>query len=483
VDGTRWAQAVVVAGALLATAVTAPGSSGSTPGRPRGHTGHPRSPHAAVVRGVVVAREAPRRVLVLATPSGLVRTLRVRALRETVGAALVARVLPLADGTYRTLALAAHGRAHRARLRATIVRAWPDRLLVSAGGSDFAIARPRLRALASRLAGTPGQPSTGEVVDIAVSIGAQGAEALHLQQVGQTSVLELDGVLSAVGPQSLVLAVNEGALTTVEIPPSLTLPPTIVVGDQVELLVAYANQSFSLITIKDNGAAAAQAAAGVSQSGDGESEGVEVEGVLTSFSASSVVIQPGDGAAPVTLAVPTNLALPAGLAIGARVAATGQLVGGVLTLERLEVRTGEGEASDATKVEGVVSSVGPTTLVVQPADGGAAVTFAVPAGFDLTGIVQGVTVRAEGRSVNGTLTLQGVEVPEADRVHVSGTVVTVDASTLVVQPGDGGAAVTFAVPAGFDLSGVTAGMAVEARGVLANGSPLLTEVQAGGTDD
>ncbi len=435
--------------------------------------------HATMVRGVVVARNLARHTVVVSSPAGIVHTVRLASApatrRVAIGADVLARSVLLGDGTYHALALRAHGRAHRARVRGTVVRSFASRLLLSAGGSVFSIAS-HARGIRAHATGTTTTPQAGEVVEATVAISQNSVQQTQLQQLGQTGIIGLEGVLSSITSSAIVVAVDQGALTTVTVPASLTLPPTIAVGDRVEVLAAYANQAFSLVTIKDDTLAAAQASQGVSQVGDGQSATVEAEGLVLSVSSTSLVVQPGNGATQVSFAVPTGIDVST-IAAGDQVHARGTIVSNVLTLTSVAIQQPEGEQAN-TELTGTVSAMDATSLSVTPSNGGAPVTYAIPTGITLSGaIVVGGEVHVRGTLVNNVLTLTSAQVPDSASVHVVGPVISLDATSLVVQSSDTGEQVTFTVPTGFDLTGVAAGVQVSARGTLVSGTPELTSVQ------
>ncbi|HUZ19864.1 MAG TPA: hypothetical protein VMU75_04740 [Acidimicrobiales bacterium] len=405
-------------GALVIVAgVSSPAAAAQRPAsiRPLAH----RATVTRTVAGVVVGRDAARHTLMVAAPNGLVRTLRVGAHTAAIGDRVLTRDNALADGTFLMRRLAVTGRVRRARLHGTVVGSSGAKLLLSAGGSELSVRRGGLSAHVTGTSSAGGL-GAGQVVSATVAINPTGVlDATSLQQVGQTGLVGLDGVISSLGAGSLQLAVEQGALTTITIPPSLSLPTTIAVGDRVEVLVSYSNAAFTLVTINDDHAAASGTTQGVSESGTGSNEAVVVEGTVVSVDTATLVVQPGDGAAQATLAVPSGFDLT-GVVVGADVKADGTLVNGTLTLTNVEVRSAE-QGDQTTHATGTVASVDTSTLVVQPTDGSAQVTFAVPSGFDLTGVVVGADVKADGTLVNGTLTLTNVEVPSASSTSSGGS--------------------------------------------------------------
>ena len=401
--------------AVVLVAAVAPGAAGAA-----------TSPKAkpVVVAGVVIAREAARGTIVVASAHGVVSTLRSRATAKT-GTRVAAKSTLLADGTYNTSSIARHGSTRSAHVRAVVVRTTSTRLYLSAGGSVFTVSRGR--QLAS--AGSGGELPPGTVVNATLTINPSSGSVSQsdVQQVGQTGMVSLEGTISALSSGSLVLAVEEGALTTVTIPASITLPSTIAAGDRVELLTQVAAGVFTLVTIQDDHAAASSGqGTNVSDSGSSSSSGgdqakVEAEGLVTAVDLSSspgtLTVQGGDNASGVTFTVPAGFTLPT-LATGDRVHARGTLnPDGTITLVKLELQhpeggdSGSGTQSSDVSAEGAVTGLTTDSLTVQPGDGGAPVVFTVPAGFDVSGVAAGDTVEAKGsQDASGTVTLTKLEV-------------------------------------------------------------------------
>ena len=397
--------------AVVLVAAVAPGAAGAA-----------TSPKAkpVVVAGVVIAREAARGTIVVASAHGVVSTLRSRATAKT-GTRVAAKSTLLADGTYNTSSVARHGSTRSAHVRAVVVRTTSTRLYLSAGGSVFTVARGR--RLAS--AGSGGELPPGTVVNATLTINPSSGSVSQsdVQQVGQTGMVSLEGTISALSSGSLVLAVEEGALTTVTIPASITLPSMIAAGDRVELLTQVAAGVFTLVTIQDDHAAATSSrgtnmsGSGSSSSASGDQAEVEAEGLVTSVGSGTLTVQGGDNASGVTFTVPAGFTLPT-LATGDRVHARGTLnPDGTITLVKLELQhpeggdSGSGTQSSDVSAEGAVTGLTTDSLTVQPGDGGAPVVFTVPAGFDVSGVAAGDTVEAKGsQDASGTVTLTKLEV-------------------------------------------------------------------------
>ncbi len=461
------------------------------------------SARALTVRGTVVATDAARHTVVLSAGRAM-DTIRFATASPAERLALGTRVrvvaIRLADGTFRELRLRVTGRARAALVHGTVVSDTTSELLVSGGGSVVAVARTGRHAHAYGF-----EPTTGAVVNVGVTIHRTGLDESTINQTGQSSLIGLEGTLTSVSATSLVIAVEDGANTTVQIPASITLPSTIVATNQVELQVAYANGIFTLVTITDDSLAANQAGNGVNQNQGGDNA-IEVEGLVVSATASSLIVQPGDGVAAVTFSVPSSVS-DAAATTGARVHATGVLVNGVLTLTSVRVQQPEGDQGNGaptTQTEGIVMSVvapnssnNPPTagsLTVQPGDQGAPVIFSVPVGVDVSAVSGGDRVHATGTFVNGVLTLVSVRVQQSEgdqgnqgngqssSLSVDGTFISFVPGTngadgtLVVLPSDQAGSLSISVPTSVNVANFTAGDQVHVDATLQNNVLTLTDI-------
>ena len=478
----------VSVGALaLATSVVVPASLASA------HVGARASAtHGSIsMRGVVLARNAARHTLVISHGVQGARTLRLSSSSAinavALGTEIRARATKLGDGTFKVATLARDGSSRHARLRATVVSTASGRMTLSSGASVLSV-NASARSAHDSASGTA---QSGDVVEVSVSIGANGLDETALQNVGTTNLIELQGTLTAVSATSITLAVEEGALTTIGVPASLTLPSAIAVGNQVEVLVDYSNATFTLVTISNDDAAASSSSAGVSSSEDGQQGLVQIEGLVVAANTTSVTIQAGDQASPVLLAVPTTLDVST-LTVGARVHAEADLVGGVLTLVNFQVQTNEGDQgqSMSTEVEGIVVSVSPTSLVVQPGDQATSVTLVVPTTLDVSSIVAGDRVHASGEIIGGVLTLSDFHVQGPEDANgtmtteVDGTVSALSATSLTIQPGDNASPLTLAVPTSLNIAAIQLGDEIHATATLVSGVLTITnfEVQSSSSD-
>ena len=204
----------------------------------------------ATFKGAVLAKESRRQAIVIASPNGVVRTVRVSALRQHVGARVNVQARRLHDGTFRSTRISIKGRASKALIRrAVVVRAFRGRLLVSAGGSVFSM-RSKARRTVSVVGGSSLRPGT--VINATVGITSSGQlQQRHLVSVGLTSTVELEGTVTSVGTSSFMLTFEEGG-TPVMVSTGTPPPPGIVLGAEVELVASVgASGVYTLVSIDE----------------------------------------------------------------------------------------------------------------------------------------------------------------------------------------------------------------------------------------
>ena len=154
----------------------------------------PAAAWAGTFQGVVVSHQGT--ALAVAQPSGLVQTVHSTS-RARVGA--VVRV----SGARVTVV----GHARRARVHGVLVR--------KVGSTAF-------------LAAVHSGPAPGTVVDATVAIGQSGQLTTQTATTGgQVSSVQVQAVVSAVGPGTVTLTVN-GQPLTLQLPAGLTLPASVI---------------------------------------------------------------------------------------------------------------------------------------------------------------------------------------------------------------------------------------------------------------
>jgi len=294
----------------------------------------PALAHAATIRGTVATKQANRHVLVMAMRHGRVMTARVSSRqlqRAKIGSRLALAGKRLVDGSFQVTRLHRLGTVKRARVSVVVLKARARRLLVAGGGSAFSIRLSRgTRLLASR-----GSVHAGEKIDADVELSDDGLVGKELHETGDAPLIEFSGVVSAIGATSFTVS-TDGIATVVQLPDGVVLPPIVHVGSEVEIVATMAGSTLTLTTIKlDDDNAQGDEDGGSSVDDQGR---VEAEGSVSTFDTGSITIQPGDNATPVAFAIPAGFTLPEGLVDGSVVEARGELVDGVLTLTRIELR-------------------------------------------------------------------------------------------------------------------------------------------------
>ena len=287
---------------------------------------------AGTFKGIVVGRDAARHTIAVASKTGVVRTVRTSRLRAA-GTRVAVTAAKLPDLTFRASRVGAVGRARAARVHGVVLRHLPARTLVSAGGSVLSIATTgKTFAAANRL-------RPGTVVNANVKIANGRLSSPKLIQAGQATVFEAEGTIASLSP--LTLTVEHGVAITLTVPAALQLPTGLAVGDRVEAIVQFDGTSYTLVTLTVEDANGQGNPGGVGEQG-GE---VEAEGTVANVTDTSITVQPKDddeqkGSSPVTFAVPAGFDLH-GVKQNDRVEAKGQMVNGVLTLTKLEVKGGD----------------------------------------------------------------------------------------------------------------------------------------------
>lgn len=269
---------------------------------------------ATVWKGVVVAKDNGRSAVVTASANGHVRTARspkARGLR--IGQRVSITGTKLADGTFKASGLRVTGRAKTARVKAVVVRYQQAqrRLLVSAGGSTFALPRTSKRALASTSAETP-VPGDQVVATVSVATGTPVATAVTT--VGHLGTLEVEGIVTKLEGGNLELLVAKAGYVTFALPAGFTLPAGVKVFDEVKVIVAVGTDGKLTLIAVQGDEAKDRDDDGVDFDEDGDK--LTVEGTITALSDTSVTVRPGSSATTVTCTLRRPLS---GFAVGNRV--------------------------------------------------------------------------------------------------------------------------------------------------------------------
>jgi len=283
---------------------------------------------ATVWKGVVIAKDNSRSAVVTASADGRVRTARSpRARGLRIGQRLTVAGTKLADGTFKATTLRAAGRAKSARVKAVVVayQRAQRRLLVSAGGSTFAL--PRRTARRTLASASAESPAPGDQIVATVSVATGTPQATSVTTVGRLGTLEVEGIVTALEAGSLQLVVAKAGFVTIALPAGFTLPAAVKLFDEVKLVVAVgADGKLTVIAIQGD-EAKDRDDDGVDFDEDGDK--LKVEGTITALSDTSVSVRPGASASFVTCTLRRPLrgfAVGAGVELECVADATGNLV-------------------------------------------------------------------------------------------------------------------------------------------------------------
>lgn len=191
----------------------------------------PANASAARLQGVVVSKQEPRGVLVIAARNGIAWSVHTKSAAR-VGSVVRVAATRRANGTYDATRVRVTGRVSRARIRGVVVRSVGSVTFLSAGRSVVPI-RSRARALMSVAQSGP-QPGT--VADIGLAIGQSGAlTATSVTSIGHSDDVVIQAVVAAITPAtpttpgSLTLTIA-GQTLVLPLPAGTVLSPAVVPG-------------------------------------------------------------------------------------------------------------------------------------------------------------------------------------------------------------------------------------------------------------
>jgi hypothetical protein len=272
----------------------------------------PSAATATAWKGVVVAKDAKRGSVVTASANGTVRTARsAKAGTLKVGQRLDVRGVALSDGTFKALTLKVSGRAKSTRMKAVVVRnqTAQKRLLVSAGGSTFALGRGKPARTLAVVSQTGPQP--GDQINALVNVGAGTAQATSVSTVGHLGVLEVEGILTKVASDSIELVVEKAGFVTLALPAGFALPAGVKAFDEIKAHVGVgADGKLSLLALQGDDADDRDDHGVDFDDDDGE---LEVKGTISALSDTSISVVPGRASSPVVCALQKPLT---GFAVG-----------------------------------------------------------------------------------------------------------------------------------------------------------------------
>jgi hypothetical protein len=417
----------------------------------------PATAGAASWHGVVIAKDSARKALVTASRNGAVRTVRARAAFRKVGLGRLVAVqaAKLPDGTFSASAVKPLGKSRRAHFRAAVVVRQGARLVVSAGGSVFAL---RVRSKTTASTGGGGlEPGDQVDCDVVVKGGSLETDEQGLNEVGHVDHLVLEGIYLATADDGTIeLAVVHRGRVFVKVPDGLNVP-AFTAGDEVALVVTVeADGTFTLIKAENENDA------GENSGGD---DGVDINapkaefsvvGLLASVSDASVAVKVEGRSEPVRCDVPDGFDLT-GFAAGQRVYMSCKYSDGHATLLALKKKDTE-PSGEYFSVSGTLTAFDSSHVTVQ-ADGHDPVSCAVPAGWDLLGFAAGEQVLMYCWNKDGGSVLKALKSSHAmiypdgtAYFELEGTILDVNSERVSLQVEGHPSPVTCAVFPGADLS-------------------------------
>ena len=429
----------------------------------------PATAGAATFRGVVISKDSVRKALVTASRDGSVRTVRFRAgyKRVAVGRIVAIRAAKLPDGTFSASSVKRLGKTRNAHVRGTVVRKLGARLVLSAGGSVFAL-RVRGKAAASEGSGL----RAGDKVDCDAKVRKGGLEAgeSDIDEVGHEDTLVLEGIyLSTADNGTIELAVVHKGRVFVTVPDGMDVP-TFQAGDEIALVVSIGEDgSFTLVKAEnENDAEDEDGDGGVSR------DEFAVVGSLASVADGSVAVKVEHRTEPVRCAVPSGFDLT-GFEAGQRVYMSCKYRDGRFVLLLLKHKDDAPPAGYFT-VEGTISELDSAHLSLDVDGHEEPVTCSIPASIDLLGFAVGDSVKMYCWNRDGGPVLKALSSDSASVgldgsswFMVEGDLLEVGTAQVSVDADGHDSPVTCAVAPGADLSAFAVGDHVTMKCKLADG--------------
>jgi hypothetical protein len=372
----------------------------------------PGAAMAGQLSGVVVAKDAARRSVALATRGDVhtVRTARFGALK--LGQRVAVAGATLGDGTFSARRVRVGGRAKQVRFRAVVVRHEPAkrRLIVSAGGTVFAF-----RFSAGPTFASDGGLAPGDQVTVSADVKKQELEASHgdVKETGHVEALKLEGIFLHQGQDSFDIAVVHRGLVHIRFTPGTELPEW-KPGDIVYVVVSVGSDgAFAFLGGRTDGKPGSDDHAGDTDTtgdhntGDATKTEIEVYGVLTDRSATLVSVLREDGttaACAVPAALDLSLFSPGENVYIHCLKREGRFVLQWIKSAHAAVKDdGHGEAWFA----GTLAEVSSSSVSVKTEDG-RLVSCAAPSGLDLTAFRAGDKVKLVCALRTGTFMLSAL---------------------------------------------------------------------------
>jgi hypothetical protein len=416
----------------------------------------PATAGAATFRGAVIAKDSARKALVTASKDGTVRTVRLHTNfnRFRIGSTVAVRGVKLPDGTFSAAAVRRLGKARGTHVRGTVVRQLAGRLVMSAGGSVFAL------RLSGKQSASAGGFKPGDKLDCNVRFkgGSPETRKNGVTKVGHDSQLVLEGIyLSTDDEGTIELAVIHKGRVFVNVPEDVEVPD-FEAGDEIALVV----------TVEDDGSFTLVKGESENETGDGDDDGgvdihkeqFSVPGVLSAIGVDGLSVKVQGRPEPVRCTFKAGSVDLSTYEVGQWVYVTCKYAEGRFVLVAIKHKDappppGEGKLG----VTGTIDSIDAAQVSVDVEGSGDPVSCDVPDGMDLTGFAEGDLVKmycvknGDGDYVLKALISDHASVsPEGSWFIVEGTISELDGEQIGVDVANRDDPVTCAVVAGADLS-------------------------------
>lgn len=405
--------------------------------------------------GIAVAKDSKRKAAVVVT-GRTARTVRLagRFAHVRLGRRVAITASRRADGTYDARRVRTIGRATRAKLAAIVVRSAQRRVILSAGGSVFAVGR---RAGGRTLASAGGSGlAPGDRVVVELGLSGLRVWSTGMQETGRARLVELEGIFLAKKGDGFDVAVVERGAVHVEVPEGAVLPD-FEPGDQVSMVVLIGKDgSFTFIRGKDEGEKRPEKPR--------YKEGIEAHGVLAEKAPYSVVVRTEDDKR-ITCAVPSGMDLSL-FRVGERVKVHCVSRENRDVLIKIQSNYGwvKADGSGELSVYGALTK-GSGSVSVRREDG-MSVSCSVPGGIDLSPFRSGERVKlhchlGEGGFVFSSISSESASLGEDGilQVYASGLLQARTGVPVTVRRPDG-TMFSCNAPADFDLSFFAVGESV-----------------------
>lgn len=407
--------------------------------------------------GVTVAKDSKRKAAVVVT-GRTARTVRLGRsfARARVGRRVAVTASRRADGTYEARRLRTLGRASRARFRAVVVKQdrAGRRVILSAGGSVFAVGRRSGGRTLASVSG--GRLAPGDRVVVSIGLSALRVWSTGMEETGRSRLVVLEGIFLKKTGDGFDVAVVERGAVHVEVPEGAVVPD-FEPGDQVSMVVLIGKDgTFTFIRGKDEGETKPEKPR--------YKEGIEAYGVLAEKAPYSVVVRTEDDRR-ITCAVPAGMELSL-FRVGERVKihCVSRENRDVLVKIQSDYGWVKADGSGELSVYGALAK-GSGTVSVRRADG-MTVFCSVPAGVDLTPFRSGERVKLHCHLGGGGFVFASISSESASlgedgvlQVFASGLLQPRTGVPVTVRRPDG-TMFSCDAPADFDLSFFSVGESV-----------------------